>query len=362
MSAARRVYRVALVGCGRISHVHCGYLKRLPHVEVVGACDTSRDSRETFAARWQVPTYADFGELLSAAQPEVAHVVTPPSTHASLAIQLLEAGLHVLVEKPMALNVEEADAMLAAAQRADRWLTVDHNRWFDPVMHAARQLSDSGQLGKLVGVEVFAGAAPGEAVEAVPGAATHWSAGLPGGTLFNLAPHPTYLLRGFTGAVSELQVVASPDSHGRLRELRAVVKGENALGSLTLSLQASPFMNRLTLLGSAMTVDVNLNNMTLIVRRARQLPKLLGKVLPNVEEAAQLLRATVVNGMEFLRGRQRYYPGMGIHFRAFYEALANGQAPPVSAEEGREAVRLMEQIWRQAGTWQATAPRRVARA
>jgi predicted dehydrogenase len=348
MSAARRAFRVALVGCGRISHVHGGYLKQLPRVELVGACDTNRECREAFATRWQVPTYSDVDELVSAAQPDVVHVATPPSTHAALAIQLLEAGMHVLVEKPMALTVAEADAMIGAARRAGRFVTADHNRWFDPVVCAARALLDSGRLGTLVGVEVFQGAAAGEA-DAAAGEGAHWSASLPGGTLFNLAPHPTYILRGFVGRIERLEVVASSDAQQRLRELRAVVQGERALGSLTISLQAHPFMNRVTLLGSAMTAEVNLNNMTLIVRRTHQVPKLIGKVLPNVDEAVQLLRATLVNGIEFLRGRQRYYPGMGLHFRALYEALANGLPPPVSAEDGREAVWLMQQIWEHAG-------------
>jgi predicted dehydrogenase len=348
MSAARRAFRVALVGCGRISHVHSGYLKQLPQVELVGACDTSRESREAFASRWQVPTYAAVDELLGAAQPDVVHVVTPPATHAPLAIELLGAGVHVLVEKPMALSVAEADAMIAAARDAGRHVTADHNRWFDPVVRDARALLDAGRLGTLVGVEVFQGAAAGEADAAADGAA-HWSAQLPGGTLFNLAPHPTYLLHGFVGRVERLEVVSARDERGRLRELRAVVQGARALGGLTISLQAHPFMNRLTLFGTAMTAEVNLNNMTLIVRRTHRVPKLIGKVLPNVDEAAQLLRATVVNGIAFLRGRQRYYPGMGLHFRTLYAALANGQPPPVTAEEGREAVWLMQQIWTHAG-------------
>ncbi len=346
MLSTRR-FRVALVGCGRIAQVQCGYLRQLPQVEVVGACDLSRESREVFAARWQVPTYIDIDELLSAAQPDVVHVLTPPATHAALAIQLLEAGVHVLVEKPMALTVAEADAMLATAQRTQRVLTADHNRWFDPVVQQARSLLDSGQLGSLVGVEVFQGAAAGEA-EAPAGQTGHWSVELPGGILHNLAPHPVYLLRGFIGAVEDLRVVARAES-GRLREVRAIIRGERALGGLTISLRTQPFMNRLVLYGTAMTAEVNLNNMTLIVRRERHVPKMVGKVLPNIDEAFQLVRATVINTIDFIRGRQRYYPGMGIHFRALYEALAKGQPPPVSAEDGREAVWLMEEIWQQAG-------------
>jgi len=350
--SATRTLRVGLVGCGRIAHVHAGYLRQTPQVAFVGACDTSPESREAFTARWQVPTFADVDELLSAAAPDAVHVVTPPASHAALAIRLLDAGLHVLVEKPMALSVAEVDRMLAAAQRSQRVLTANHNRWFDPVVAAARALLASGQLGTLVGVDVFQGAAAGEAD---PGAEAHWSRALPGGMLYNLGPHPTYLLRNFVGTVRDVQVLADTDDDGRLREVRAQVRGAVALGTLTISLQAQPFMNRLTLYGSAMTAEVNLNNMTLVVRRTRRAPKLVGKVLPNLDEAAQLVWATVVNTIEFVRGRQRYYPGMGLHFRELYAALAAGSPPPVSADEARETVWLMEQIWERAGASVAPA-------
>lgn len=360
MSAATR-FRVAVLGCGRIAHVHAGYLRQVPEVEFVGACDLNADSREAFTRRWQVPTYAEIDEMLGAAQPDMVHVLTPPATHAPLAIQLLNAGVHVLVEKPMAFTVNEADAMVTAARRAGKWLTVDHNRWFDPVVQHARALLESGQLGSLVGVEVFQGAAVGEA-ELPAGEHAHWKASLPGGILYDLAPHPTYMLRGFVGAVDDVKVVTCTDDGGRLRELRAIVAGERALGGLTISLESKPFMNRVTLFGTTMTAEINLNNMTLIVRRTRRAPKLIGKVLPNLDEAAQLVRATLANGIEFIRGRQRYYPGMGLHFRALYRSLAAGSPPPVSAEAGREAVWLLQQIWQQAGVSMGAEARRAVHA
>ncbi len=360
MSTRSRI-RVALLGCGRIAHVHCGYLRQLQQVEFAGACDSSRTAREAFSARWQSPTYADVDELLAAAQPDVVHVLTPPATHATLAIQLLEAGVHVLVEKPMALTTADADAMVAAAARIGKYLTVDHNRWFDPVTQEARALLASGALGTLVGVEVFQGAAAGEA-ELPADQHGHWKASLPGGILYDVAPHPAYLLHGFVGTIGDVHVVTRRGADGKLRELRAIVDGSRALGSLTISLESKPFMNRVTLYGTTMTAEANLNNMTLVVRRTRQVPKLIGKVLPNLDEAVQLLRATLRNGIEFVTGRQRYYPGMGLHFRALYEALANGAPPPVSAEDGRDGVRLLEQMWRQAGVVADVPVRLVAHA
>jgi hypothetical protein len=109
-----------------------------------------------------------------------------------------------------------------------------------------------------------------------------------------------------------------------------------------------------------MTVEVNLNNMTLIARQTRKVPKLIGKVLPNLEEAAQLVRATVTNGIEFVLGRQRYYPGMGAHFRILYERLARGESPPVSAADGRAVLALLHELWEQAGVSSAPESRRVA--
>lgn len=346
MSAPR--FRVALVGCGRIAHVHCGYLRQTPFVDCVGACDLSPEARESFANRWQLPTFADVDELVAATAPDVVHVVTPPSTHAPLAVELLGRGLHVLVEKPMALSVAEADTMIAAAKSSGRHLTVDHNRWFDPVVQAARSLVDRGEFGDLVGVEVFQGAAIGEG-EGAGIREGHWSMALPGGALYDSAPHPVYMLYGFVGAVSDLKVTAQKGDDGQVRELRAVALGERALGALTISLQTRPFTNRIALYGTKMSAEVNLNNMTLVTRRTRQVPKLIGKVLPNLEEAAQLVRATVTNGLEFVLGRQRYYPGMGAHFHVLYERLARGENPPVSAADGRAVLALLHDIWDQAG-------------
>lgn len=336
--------RVALVGCGRIAHVHAGYLRQVPEVEFVGACDLDPDARETFARRWQLPTFLDVDELLAAGQPDAVHIVTPPGSHAPLARRLLAAGVHVMVEKPMALTAAEARDMVAAARAAGRHLTVDHNRWFDPVIVAARRLLDSGALGEITGVDVFQGAPLAEAEGAAR--AGHWTTGLPGGSLYDSAPHPAYLLRGFVGPVRDVRVIARHTPGGAVEELRAVVDGEKALGTFTLCSRSQPIMNRVVVFGTRATADVNLNNMTLIVRRNRKVPKIVGKVLPNLEEAFQLVVATVVNGIEFIRGRQRFYPGMGVHFRELYAALARGEAPPVSAEEGLDVMQLLEDIWR----------------
>ncbi len=335
--------RVGLVGCGRIARVHHAYLRDLPQVELIGTCDTDAGARGAFALEAGLAEFTSLGDLLERGRPQVVHVLTPPATHAPLALELLRAGVNVLVEKPLALSTGDAEQVIAAARKAGRWVTVDHNRWFDPVVQAAARALEGGALGDLVGVEVFQGAEAGEADKALA-AEQHWSARLPGGVLNNLASHPLYLMRRFAGPARGLRVVTRCSRQGHLEEVRLIADGERALGAVTISLRAQPFMNRLTLLGSAASIEVNLNNMTLIARRPRQLPKLVGKVWPNLNEAMQLVAATARNTLAYATGRQRFYPGIGAHLQALYAQVAAGGEPPVSAAEGLDVVAWYDEI------------------
>jgi predicted dehydrogenase len=340
--------RVALIGCGRIARVHRAYLQGIPQVELVGVCDSDAAARSAFAAGSSLPAFASVAELLERARPDAVHVLTPPATHAPLALELLKQGVNVLVEKPMALSAAEADSVIAAARRSGRWVTVDHNRWFDPVVQLAAAALSSGRLGHLVGVDVFQGAEAGE-VEKQAAGSTHWSTQLPGGILNNLASHPLYLMRRFAGPARDLRVLARQGGGGWLEEVRLIADGEHAPATVTMSMRAQPFSARLTVLGSDGTVDVNLNNMTLIERRTRPLPKLLGKVWPNLSEAAQLLTATGRNTIAYASGRQRFYPGIGHHLRQLYAAVAAGGEPPVTAAEGRDVVAWYDEILARSG-------------
>jgi predicted dehydrogenase len=243
----------------------------------------------------------------------------------------------------MALNYREAETMVGVAV-ARATLVVDHNRWFDPVVQRARDLFSSGALGDLVGVDVVQGAAVGEVqafssgVRAIGAPTFRWS-DAPGA-------HPAYLLRNFVGRISDVHVCTVPRGR-RDPELRALVSGERCLG-MTISMRDRPLTNTIRLAGTRRSVDINLNNMTLVVRQDRKAPKLIGKVLPNLEEAAQLTVATAVNAVAFATGRQRYFPGMGILIKKFYLHLAAGTPPPTTGEEGAEVVALLDALWQHA--------------
>src|SRR5947209_3420949 len=97
--------KVALVGCGQIADAHLQEVRKVAGAELVAVCDRHAELAGQAAARFGVPAaYQDLGRLLREARPDVVHVTTPPHTHAAVARECLEAGAHVYVEKPFALN------------------------------------------------------------------------------------------------------------------------------------------------------------------------------------------------------------------------------------------------------------------
>src|SRR4051812_40850434 len=94
--------RVALVGCGKVASIHAAALGSLPEAEFVAACDVSAERANAFAAKHRVTPFTDLATMLRDARPEAVIIGTPHPLHAEAAVRAAEAGVHVLVEKPLA--------------------------------------------------------------------------------------------------------------------------------------------------------------------------------------------------------------------------------------------------------------------
>ena len=157
----------------------------------------------------------------------------------------MEAGCHVFVEKPMALTLEETDAMNAAAGRNGVKLCVGHSRVCAPLMLKARNLVESGKIGKVLHVDVsynfdIATVLPaGTNSDAKMG----WIQSLPGGVLFDLMPHPVSILLQFIKEPLHICATGAnngSNTHGGLNEVRAFFIGTEVTGFLSVSLGARP--------------------------------------------------------------------------------------------------------------------------
>ncbi len=134
-----RVPRSAVIGVGSLGRHHArnyAELDREGRVEFVGVCDVDPETRATVAKDNKCASFADRNELLD--KVDLVSIATPTGTHAEIACEFLEKGIHVLVEKPIALTLDEADKMIAAAERSGAKLMVGQLERFNPAMVALR--------------------------------------------------------------------------------------------------------------------------------------------------------------------------------------------------------------------------------
>ncbi|HEU4648273.1 MAG TPA: Gfo/Idh/MocA family oxidoreductase [Gemmatimonadales bacterium] len=198
MHAAAGRLRLVAAGCGQVfERFHLPAILRTPEVALVGVCDPSSARRAWLLERLpHLPVAATLEELLVAAPADALLVLTPPTTHRDLALRGLAAGLHLLIEKPMALSSADAAAMVDAAARAGRCLQVGFTRRFrEPYQQLQRELQHEGGMVQSVRAEL-----------AVP--AAQWAAhgefsgrdALGGGVLDDVLSHEVDLLAWLLGA------------------------------------------------------------------------------------------------------------------------------------------------------------------
>jgi len=143
--------RIALLGTGWVADFHARAVREHPGAELVAAANWREPSLRALAERHAIPrTTTDWRALAADPAVDAAVIATPNALHAPQAVAFLEAGKHVLVEKPMAPTLAEADAMVAAAQRAGAWLMVAHCWRFHSDVRALRARVERGELGEIV--------------------------------------------------------------------------------------------------------------------------------------------------------------------------------------------------------------------
>ncbi|MFD0960413.1 Gfo/Idh/MocA family protein [Paenibacillus chungangensis] len=143
--------KVAVIGCGSISrHRHIPEYAANANVELVAFVDPVIERAQAYAEQHGGKAYADYETMLAEVKPDAVSVCTPNAVHAPASIAAAKAGAHVLVEKPMAVTDEEAEAMIIAAKENGIHLMVGHNQRFMPPHVKAKQILKSGVLGKVL--------------------------------------------------------------------------------------------------------------------------------------------------------------------------------------------------------------------
>ncbi|BCU82669.1 oxidoreductase [Polycladomyces abyssicola] len=182
--------RVGVIGCGSIAkYRHIPEYAENPHVELVAFCDVVEERAKPFADQYGGKVYTDYQELLKDDAIDAVSVCTPNVEHGPMTIAAARAGKHVLCEKPMATSGEEAQAMIDAARENGVVLMIGHNQRLMPPHVKAKEILESGRLGKVLTFRTTFG----------HGGPEQWSAEGKGGWFFRKE-------RAFVGAMGDLGV------------------------------------------------------------------------------------------------------------------------------------------------------------
>jgi predicted dehydrogenase len=142
--------RLGVIGCGGFGLFALQHFTQTPGVELAGMAGTHRPAALAAAARFGVENVDDLGELVKRDDVDMVYIATPPFLHHPQALAALEAGKHVIVEKPLALTVSQADELIDVARRQDRLLVANLMQRYNPLSDAVRRLIEARVLGDIL--------------------------------------------------------------------------------------------------------------------------------------------------------------------------------------------------------------------
>jgi len=335
--------KVAVVGAGFVAqrrHIPA-FLRLKKYVSLGAVCDLNHELAKEAAKKFGIPNaYSNLSEMLSKEHPNIVDVCTPPGIHATVAVEAMEAGCHVLLEKPMASNLADCDKMIEAAKKNSVKLSIVHNQRFYPPFLKAEELVKNGAIGELTGMRIIS-LTPREEYLVHE---KHWIHKLPGGIIGETGPHVVYMSLAFVKNVKNVEVIARKITDYPwvlYDDYRIEIEGENITSSIIVSHTNNYTASKVELFGTEYSLEMDLQSM-LLIRYKRNSLKPVSVAASSISTAWQIMKGTTSNILKTILGRPML--GHDIMVEKFVKSIINNQPVPVTPEEGRETVRIMETI------------------
>lgn len=319
--------RAAVIGLGSMGANHARVLADLPSVQLVGVADPDPERVRRAIVGRTIPGFASHQTLLAETQPHLVSVVVPTSLHEPIAIDCLQAGAHVLVEKPIAANLQAAKRIAQAAQDTGLLLTIGHIERFNPAIRELKNRLAQGQGGRILQIRARRVGPFPHRIRDV-------------GVIHDLGPHDIDIMRYLLDDEVE-RVYAESRSH--------IATGNEDLFAGMLRFHS----------GTMGLLDIN----WLTPTKERTLTVLCERGMFTVDYATQTLcfyenyAATAKEGAyaSVTEGPMTRYPipnrePLRVELEAFRDAILNGGPPPVPATDGIAALAIAEALVRSGQT------------
>ncbi len=313
--------RVAVIGVGSMGKNHARVYSELPEAQLVAVSDANLENAKAVANRLGTHGYENYQEMLQIECPDAVSIAVPTALHEQVAMAALEAGAHVLVEKPISATLDEGHRLIERAKSLHRQLMIGHIVRFNPAIQALKQKLDNGDLGRIFQVICRrVGPFPARIRDV--------------GVVIDLAPHDLDLMRFLTD-MDPIRVFA--ETAQRIHtEYEDMVSGllrfpENITGVLEINWLTPTKVREVLVLGERGLFRVDDLTQDLYLFENAQAN---GTLWP----ALQTLKGVSEGGMVRF-ALQRFEP-LKAELQAFLRAIADGKQVPVTGEDGLAALRL----------------------
>lgn len=343
--------RTALIGCGKVGSIHAAALRDSRESEFAAVCDSDPARAAAFAGQFGVPAFSDAAEMFRCAGIEAVVVCTPHPLHAAPVIAAAAAGVHALVEKPLAASLADCDAMLAAARTAGTKLgVISQRRLYEPVLRMKAAI-DAGKIGRpALGVfsmfswrdEAYYRSDPWRGKWSTEG----------GGVLVNQSPHQLDLLRWFMGDIEELSGYWANLNHPTVEvedTALAMIRFKNGgLGSIVTSLSQRPGIYTKVHVhgGNGASVGVETDRGATFVAGVSEIAEPPLNDLWTIPGEEQLLAEFQAEDRAHFRTIKPTTHYHALQIRDFLLAIRENHPPLVTGEDGRAVVEMFTAVYR----------------
>jgi predicted dehydrogenase/nucleoside-diphosphate-sugar epimerase len=350
-----KVHNVCIVGAGYISLFHIEALKLLPNIKLTAVCDSNAQRASALAKKWGIPhIFSSLDDLIASKTCDVAHALVPPDLHRKVAEPLLRAGMHVMVEKPLAVSAEDCEALLRAANETGVMIGVNHNSTYRPSFLKLKEIIASKQVGNLhhvichlnvplrqLGAKQF----------------SHWMFQRPENLFLEQGVHPLSQIYDLIGNVSEVRTLTS----GR-QELAPGVEiydtwqvslvGERATAQLFLSVGQDFPSWQITAICQDGTIHADfLHERCLVQTRTKEMD-FYNSLRTGRKIARDLTRQSISGAAGYILSQLKLVPkndpfivSINNAVAAFYDGIDNAKrGRAVDGQAGADVIRMCEQV------------------
>lgn len=328
--------RVAFIGAGQMARHHIEAFARTGvDVSIVGVHDRIAARSDDLAAFAQSRSFTSAAALLADTRPDVVHICTPPAAHFAAALEALEGGAHVYVEKPFARTLSDARALLDLASARRLLVCAGHQLLRDPGFE--RLMAYVPSLGTLVHVDSHFAFKPAT-LQAGGGSAPRLA-----GELIDILPHPLYALISVLERFGDAQApIALAWAHADAAHVQAILQRGRLIGRLSVSVVARPVASWLTIMGTQGSLTCDFVR-SIVVGAGNPGTEALEKVLNPMIEGAQLAGRTAMSVAGRLCGSGSY-PGLAESIGGFHCAVASNGPPPLSPAHLMRVTEVFEKL------------------